>query len=79
MYLLSDYGIYLQPNAAFSYDTNKKHTLLISCDDGKNTAATGYFFVHLQKNHPPRFVNLPGKHYNPLASYHQHRKHYSDT
>ncbi|CAG2217631.1 unnamed protein product [Mytilus edulis] len=55
----SDYGIYIQPNPSLDYNSIKKYDLFISCDDGKNQASTGYFFVHIEKNHPPLFINLP--------------------
>ncbi|CAC5400779.1 FAT4 [Mytilus coruscus] len=55
----SDYGIYIQPNPSLDYNSIKTYQLFISCDDGKNDASSGYFFVHIEKNHPPLFMNLP--------------------
>ncbi|CAG2244015.1 unnamed protein product [Mytilus edulis] len=55
----ADYGIYLKSKPTFDYEAHTKHTLVISCDDGKGNTGTGDFFVHILKNHPPRFLNLP--------------------
>ncbi|CAC5388105.1 HMCN [Mytilus coruscus] len=54
----TDYGIYLKSKPTFDYEAHTKHTLVISCDDGKGNTGTGDFFVHVLKNHPPRFLNL---------------------
>ncbi|KAK3576699.1 hypothetical protein CHS0354_024311 [Potamilus streckersoni] len=53
----SDWGLYVQSNPKFNYDTRNQYSLSISCTDGIDTV-NSTFTVYLLRNSPPVITNL---------------------
>lgn len=58
--IFSEYGIYVDSNPGFDYDTLANYPLTVVCNDGSENSNTGTFYVYLVENQTPVIHNLQG-------------------